>query len=101
MMKILYSLLLLVVIAGCGATHAIYGVPEDQWNQMSEPERQATIERFKQQQQIHTQTRRQAEKAQKEAEEFADQCSDNDEDDNNSSDSTECEVKTRRKWLFW
>jgi len=100
MMKNLYSLLLLAVLAGCG-THAIYGVPEEQWNQMNEPERQATIERFKQQQQINAQTRTQAEKAKKEAEEFTEQCFETDEDENNSSDSTECEVKTRRKWLFW
>jgi DNA topoisomerase VI subunit B len=89
--------LLWIVLTGCGATRAIYGVPEGQWQQMNETERQATIEYFKRQQEIHAATRIQAEKAREEAEEFASQCHDV---ETYQPPSEKCEVIQRRWWLF-
>lgn len=109
-MKILPLFLLLayMMIVGCGATRAIYGVPSAQWARMSEPERQARIERFERQQEINAQTRIEAEKTtekihtqaeqiQEETEEFVRQCYETEDD---LSNSEKCEVITRRRvWL--
>ncbi len=90
-MKTLFAIFILVM-AGCGGSYAIYGVPEIEWRAMTPEERQATIERFKQQRKIYTRTRTQAKKTRKADEEFARKCHDN--------FSNECEVKTRHKWQF-
>jgi len=94
-MRITSLLLLCFVLASCGTTRAIYGVPADKWSQMSEPERQAAIVRYEQQQAINEQTRQQAEKAQQEADAFAKKCHET----NEAGDTTgECEVITRRRF---
>ncbi|EDN65510.1 secreted protein [Beggiatoa sp. PS] len=89
--------LLWIVLTGCGATRAIYGVPEVQWARMNETERQATIDYFKQQQEINAVTRIQAEKAKTEAEEFASQCHDA---ETYQHPSEKCEVIQHHRWLF-
>jgi len=94
---LIFCLLLWIVLTGCGATRAIYGVPEVQWTRMNETERQATIDYFKQQQEINAATRIQAEKAREEAEEFASQCHDVEKYEHPSE---KCEVIQRHRWLF-
>jgi hypothetical protein len=69
-------------------------MPQDKWEQLSEAERQATIERYEQQQSINAETRNQADKAREEAEEFAAKCRENEAGDK----SGECEVITRRRF---
>ena len=98
MIKFLSIFLLLVGMAmtGCGITRAVYGVPEEQWARMNEQERQATIERFKRQQEINAQTREQAEKAREEAEEFASQCH----DEHNLPVPEKCKVISRHRVWF-
>ncbi|MDM8558107.1 hypothetical protein [Candidatus Parabeggiatoa sp. HSG14] len=106
-MKILKAILLLswVVIASCGITRAIYGVPEEEWKRMSEAEQQTAIERFKQQEEINAKTRVQAEKAKEiaeqskpKSEEFAQKC--HEIKDDISDLSEECNVITRRRFGF-
>lgn len=94
-MRIFGLILISLLLVNCGATRAIYGVPQDKWEQMSEPERQAAIERYEQQQAIYAETRNQAEKARQEAEEFAKKCHET----NDAGDTSgECEVITRRRF---
>ncbi|EIJ42438.1 hypothetical protein BegalDRAFT_1557 [Beggiatoa alba B18LD] len=80
MTKAIFGVLcLLSLLTAC--SRAIYGVPAEQWEQMSETERQVTIDRFERQEAINAQTRAQAEatrkaveKARAEAKEFERQC---------------------------
>lgn len=95
MKKYLPLILSLIFITNCGATRAIYGIPEEQWQTMNEQQRSVAIERFKRQQKINEQTRIEAEKTKQEAHEFARKC-----ERKTMSDPTECRVKTRRGWLF-
>lgn len=83
------------LMASCGLTRAVYGVPEDQWNRMTEKERERTRERFYQQEKINAQTRVQAEKARQEAEEFANRCQ---KDNETPSAPQECHLTTKRQW---
>jgi predicted Fe-S protein YdhL (DUF1289 family) len=96
-MKTLQIILLLnwIIITSCSATHAIYGVPEDQWHRLSDKEQQAMIERVKRQEQINAQTRAQADKAREAAEEFANYCHQEKED---MSAPDNCKVTTKRQW---
>ena len=94
-LQILCFLFSSTLMASCSLTHAVYGVPEDQWNRMTEKERQLTRERFYQQEKINAQTRVQAEKARQEAEEFANRCQ---KDKETSSAPQECHVTTKRQW---
>ncbi|MEK7992125.1 MAG: hypothetical protein VSS52_014025 [Thiotrichaceae bacterium] len=93
-MRILGLILISLLLISCGATTAIYGVPQDKWEQFSEAERQTAIERYEQQQSINAETRNQSELARKEAEEFAAKCRNNEAGDK----SGECEVITRRRF---
>jgi hypothetical protein len=110
-MKIL-SLFLLseIMIAGCSGTHAIYGIPESQWEQKKTEERQAIIEHFKQEEEINKQTRIQAEKEAEKireqanafnkenpAEELEQQCH---QPRKNMSEPNQCQVIIRRHWWF-
>ncbi len=90
-MRIFSFIFIILILISCGTTRAIYGIPEDKWQQMSESERQAAIEQYEQQQIIYAETREQGEKARQEAEEFAAKCHDTEAPD-------ECEVITRRKF---
>ncbi len=94
-LQILCFLLSSILAASCGITHAVYGVPQDQWNRMTEKERQLTKERFYQQEKINAQTRVQAEKARQEAEEFANRCQ---KDNETPSAHSECRMTTKRQW---
>ena len=85
------------MLAGCSATGAIYGIPEQQWNRMSETEQQATIKSFKQQELVNAKTRRQAEKAKKAAEKSARQCHETEEE---PYESKKWKDATRHQWLF-
>ena len=83
-----------MLVVGCGGSHAIYGVPEVQWNRMTETERQAAREQFQQQQEIYAQTRAQAEQARDKSAEFANRCH----DAKDMSEPNECQVITRRRF---
>jgi len=111
-MKILHFFLLFsaIMIAGCSGTHAIYGIPESQWEQKNAEERQAIIEHFKQQEKINKQTRIQAEKG---AEKIREQANAFDKGNptgelvrqcrqprKNMSEPSKCQVITRRHWWF-
>ncbi|WP_353571253.1 hypothetical protein [Candidatus Albibeggiatoa sp. nov. BB20] len=94
-MRILGLIFISLLLISCGATTAIYGVPQDQWEQLSEVERQTAIERYEQQQSVYANTRDQADNARKEAEEFAAKCHET----NDAGDkSDECDVITRRRF---
>ncbi len=102
-MRLLLSFALLcLALSGC--SRAIYGVPEEQWQQMSEADRARTIERFNQQEAIYAETRRQAElaresaeKAKQEAYEFERKCK---EIEQSGETSAECQ-KIRRQRVIW
>ncbi len=95
MKKILHTILLLswIMVAGCGGSRAVYGVPAELWERMNESERQTAIERFNRQEKINAQTRLQAEKAKKEAEEIAKQCH-----EERKTDPSKCRVITHRRF---
>ncbi len=83
-------------------TQAIYGVPTEKWEKMTETERQTIIERFKQQEVINERTRKRAEiikyqgdKAREEAKEFERKCR-----ENGTMTAEKCRVITRRKFGF-
>jgi hypothetical protein len=95
-MRILSLILISWLLINCSATKAIYGVPQEKWEQLSEQERQAAIERYEQQQAIYADTREQAEKARKKAEEFAAKCHETNEEGETSG---ECEVIRDRRWI--
>lgn len=94
-LQIFWFLLSSTLVASCGITRAVYGVPQDQWNRLNEKERQLTMERFHQQEEMNAQTRVQAEKARQEAEEFANQCQ---KETETTSAPKECNVTTKRQW---
>jgi hypothetical protein len=58
---------LLLCLSACGGMPAIYGVPQDRWERMSEAEQAEAIERFEQMEEINRQTREAAEQARQEA----------------------------------
>ena len=102
-MSVLKRCIVLAIIWNIAAcTQAIYGVPSEQWEKMTDTERQAAIERFEQQQIINERTRKRAEiikyqgdKAREEAKEFERQCKEQDE-----MTEEQCRVITRRRFGF-
>lgn len=95
-------LCLLLSVSGC--SRAIYGVPEADWQQMSEQERTRTIDRFNRQEAINEATRSQAEQAQQSVEaarqkahEFERQCQAMEQQGEASAD---CK-KIRRQRVIW
>ncbi len=87
-----------IVILGCSMNRAIYGIPEAQWQSMSQTERQIAIERFKQQEKINAATRIQADQARAQAAKLCQQCQNSTEEANSAA--TTCPVITHRQWGF-
>lgn len=75
---------------------AIYGVPQHEWEAMSDDERTATIEHYLAQQQIYQATREQAEIARQQAKALAKECHNLEQ-----ASSSKCKVSTKRRFLFW
>ncbi|ALG66826.1 hypothetical protein [Beggiatoa leptomitoformis] len=100
MFKFISIVFLLYCLSACGISQAVYGVPEKQWETMSETERQITIERFNRQEAINAETRVQAEatrkaveKARADAQAFEQQCL-----ETHEKTAEECHVITRTRF---